>query len=229
MSKKSGKTIALAVIGASGRMGREICTLAQENKKFDLAAEVSGSSWKIKNKIDVAIEFSSPAGLLQSIEWCVQNKVPLVSGTTGLGDVHKKQLKAAAQKIPLLYSANMSLGIAVMTAMLEPLRAVEDWDFQIEEAHHALKKDKPSGTALLLDQKLSSVLGRKLPPTNSVRGGGIPGIHQVWAMGPEEVLTIQHTAFHRKVFARGALRAALWLFDKGKPGLYDLSDLYKVN
>lgn len=228
MSKRTRKTIDLAIVGASGKMGQEIIALANEDKHFHVTAEVSDSKWKIKNNVDVVIEFSSPQGLSETISWCRQNKKALVSGTTGLTEVQKKELKAAAKTIPVLYSANMSLGIAVMSAMLEQLKAIEDWDFQIEEAHHSQKKDKPSGTALLLEHKLSATLGRKLPPTHSLRGGGIPGIHQVWAMGPEEILVLQHTAFNRKVFARGALRAARWLFDKGTPGLYDLTDLYKV-
>lgn len=229
MSKKSGKTVRLAVIGASGKMGQEILSLARDDKSFSVVAEVSDKGWKVKSPVDVVIDFSTPKGLRAAIDWCLENKTSLVSGTTGLTPADRKQLEKAAKSIPVLYSGNMSLGIAVMSAMMEKFRAVEDWDFQIEEAHHNQKKDKPSGTALLLEKRLSAVLGRDLPPTHSLRGGGIPGIHQVWAMGPEEVLILQHTAFDRKVFARGALRAARWLFDKAKPGLYDLSDLYKVN
>ena len=85
----------------------------------------------------------------------------------------------------------------------------------------------PSGTALLLQEQLTKVAGRPLPAPNSIRGGGTPGIHTVWAMGEEEALVVQHIAYDRKVFARGALTAARWLFDKKQPGLYDLSDLYK--
>ncbi len=228
MSQKSRKTIALAIVGAHGRMGKEICSLAAQDQNFSLVAEISRSGWSMKRPVDIFIEFSTPQGLLETLEWCVHHNKPLVSGTTGLNSSMKRRLKAAAKKIPILHSANMSLGIAVMSAMLENLKAVSDWDFQIEEAHHTHKKDRPSGTALLLGQKLSAAVGSTLPPVNCIRGGGIPGIHQIWAMGPEEVLVLQHTAFNRTVFARGALRAARWLFDKAKPGLYDLSDLYKV-
>lgn len=229
MSKRAGKTVKLAVIGACGKMGREIVALAADDKSFTVTAEVCEKKWNIENPVDVVIDFSTPDGLSAAVDWCVYHKTALVSGTTGLTAAHRKRLDKASNVIPILYSGNMSLGVAVMSAMLEKFGAIGDWDFQIEEAHHTQKKDRPSGTALLLEKKLSSVLGRKLPPTNSLRGGGIPGIHQVWAMGPEEVLILQHTAFNRKVFARGALRAARWLFDKAKPGLYDLSDLYQVN
>ena len=138
-----------------------------------------------------------------------------------------KNMEKAGAKIPILYSANMSMGIAALSAMLSCLQPLSNWDFQIEEAHHNQKKDKPSGTALLLQRELEKVLGRKVPEPNAVRGGGIPGIHQVWVMGEDEALTLQHTAFNRKVFARGAVNAARWLFDKKQPGFYELSDLYK--
>ncbi|MBX3020519.1 MAG: 4-hydroxy-tetrahydrodipicolinate reductase [Bdellovibrionales bacterium] len=228
MSKKSGKNIKLAVVGASGRMGSEIMALAGD-AGFEVTAKLDkAKSWGVKaREVDIVVDFSLPAGFDQALNWCVENRKPFVSGTTGLSDKQRKQLKQAAKHIPILYSANMSVGIAVLSAMLEQFRALEDWDFHIDEVHHNQKKDRPSGTALLLDEKLGAVLDRKLPAPNSIRGGGVPGIHQVWAMGPEEVVVLQHTAFNRKVFARGALKAARWLFDKAKPGLYDLSDLYK--
>jgi 4-hydroxy-tetrahydrodipicolinate reductase len=228
VSKKTGKIIKLAVVGASGRMGQEILALITEDKGFQIVTKVSSKEDKFKGPVDVVVDFSTPKGLDRALSWCVENGSSLVSGTTGLSAADQRKIKKAARSIPILYSGNMSLGIAVMTGMLEKFRAIEDWDFQIEEAHHSQKKDKPSGTALLLESKLTSVLGRKLPPTHSLRGGGIPGIHQVWAMGPDEAVILQHTAFNRKVFARGALRAARWLFDKARPGLYDLTDLYKV-
>lgn len=229
MSKKSGKTqIKIALAGSSGRMGREIQALAV--KEFSVAAEVNGpKDWsKVKaENVDVVVDFSTPDGLEEALRWAVAEKKPFVSGTTGLTEKVFKSLEKAGSKIPVLYSANMSMGIAALSAMLSNLKALGDWDFQIEEAHHNQKKDKPSGTALLLQRELEKVLGRKIPEPNAVRGGGIPGIHQVWVMGEDEALTLQHTAFNRKVFARGALNAARWLFDKKQPGFYELSDLYK--
>jgi 4-hydroxy-tetrahydrodipicolinate reductase len=211
-------------------MGAQIIDLAKEDSEFKVAAQISSAkSWALDARaIDVVIEFTDPSGCAQALNWCVKHKKPLVSGTTGLSEKDGAALKTAARKIPLLHSANMSLGIAVMSAMLDSLGTLKDWDFQIEEVHHRRKKDAPSGTALMLDQRLAQAIGQKLPRPNSVRGGGVPGIHQIWAMGEDEVLTLQHTAFNRKVFARGALQAARWLFDKKQPGLYDLSDLYKM-
>jgi 4-hydroxy-tetrahydrodipicolinate reductase len=231
MPKKTGKTLRVALAGAGGRMGREIRELIGESSGFKLVASVDGGSdWKRckATDVDVVIDFSTAEGMRQATRWCVEQGKALVSGTTGISATDRSQMVKASAQIPLLYSANMSLGIAVLGAMFKAFGPISEWDFQIEEAHHGLKKDRPSGTALLLQDQLTKVLGRPLPEPHAIRGGGIPGIHQVWAMGPDETLILQHTAFQRKVFARGALKAASWLFDKKQPGLYDLSDLYKM-
>ncbi len=230
MSRKTRKALRVAVVGSTGRMGQEICNLISADQRFQLAAEINSEGWtKVQaEKIDVVIEFSSPKGVVAATKWCVKNRVCLVSGTTGLSRVQMGSLKSAGKKIPLLYSPNMSLGIAAMNSMLAHFQNLPTWDFHVEEVHHKLKRDKPSGTALLLDQRLADVTGKKLPAPNSVRGGGVPGIHQVWAMGEDEVILLQHWAFQRRVFARGALAAAAWLFDKKSPGLYDLQDLYAI-
>lgn len=229
MPAPTRKNLKVALAGAAGRMGQEIQLLAPESRIQIVHAIEGNKDWtKVSERaVDVVVDFSSPAGLTQALKWCVENRKPLLTGTTGFSTELNHRLRRASAKIPILYSANMSLGIAVMMAMFNSFAGLEDWDFQIEEAHHSLKKDKPSGTALLLQEKLAQVAKRKLPPPNSIRGGGIAGIHQVWAMGPDEAIVVQHTAFHRKVFAQGAVRAARWLFDKKAPGLYDLSDLYK--
>lgn len=228
MSKKSRADLKIALVGASGRMGTEIEKLAEKagcrvTFRVDAAKDWKKASAK---DVDLVVDFSSPEGLEQALVWCLDHDKPIVSGSTGLVARQHKQLKAAAKQIPVLYSGNMSLGIAVFSRMMKSLAAIKDWDFQIEEAHHNQKKDRPSGTALLLQDKLKETVGPNVPDPQSLRGGGIPGIHTLWAMGPEETLTITHTAFNRQVFARGALRAARWLFDKKQAGLYDLSDLY---
>lgn len=224
MSGHARNAVRLALVGAEGKMGQEIQKLGLIAAKIN-----SEKDWKkvAAKDVDVVVDFSSPEGLQGALKWCVAQNKPLVSGSTGLSSGDHKAIKAAAKKIPILYSGNMSLGIAVFSAMIKSLGAIKDWDFQIEEAHHNQKKDKPSGTALLLQDKLKATVGSKVPEPQSFRGGGIPGIHTLWAMGPAETLTITHTAFNRTVFAKGALTAALWLFDKKQAGLYDLSDLYK--
>lgn len=227
MPKATRKSIKLGVLGASGRMGREIVALAAGEGLTVVAELGRKTKWPEPGELDVVIDFSLPEGFREALQWCTKHKIPLVSGTTGLTPRDRQTLTRAAKTIPILYSANMSLGIAVLSAMLPKLKSLAGWDFHIDEVHHRAKKDKPSGTALLLNERLEQALGAKLPTPNSVRGGGVPGIHQIWAMGPEEVLVLQHTAFNRSVFARGALNAARWLFDKDQPGLYDLTDLYK--
>ena len=211
-------------------MGQEISALASSEVKVG-ASITNAEQWaKVKpDEVDVVVDFSSPEGLSGALDWCLKNKKPLVSGTTGLKPADILKMKKASAKIPVLHSGNMSLGIAALMVMIESVKALSDWDFQVEEAHHKQKKDRPSGTAMLLQGKLEKTLGRKLPAPNAIRGGGIPGIHQIWAMGEDEALVLQHTAFNRKVFAQGALHAARWLFDNGAPGLYDLSDLYKIS
>lgn len=222
------RNLKLALVGGSGRMGQEIARLAREQGHEVVALMDPKGKWSDHaSAVDVVIDFSQPAGFRKALDHCVKAGLPFVSGTTGLTPADRKKLATAAKKIPVLYSANMSAGIAVLSAMLEKFRALGDWDFHVDEVHHNKKVDSPSGTALLLDDRLAKVLGRKLPKPNAIRGGGVPGIHQVWAMGPEEIVVLQHTAFNRGVFARGALKAAGWLFDKNAPGLYDLSDLYK--
>lgn len=230
MPKKSQSYLSVALVGASGRMGQEIQRLAQQERCKIVAAVETKKDWaNVKEaKPDVVVDFSTPAGLLEAIAWCSRNRIPLVSGTTGIGPKQRAAFKKAAKTIPIFYSSNMSQGIATTQTMLEQLATVKEWDFQVEEIHHCHKKDRPSGTALLLQQALVKAIGRTAPEILSIRGGGVPGTHSVLAMGPDETILIQHIAYNRGVFARGALKAARWLFDKTRPGFYDLGHLYKT-
>src|SRR6185312_3103862 len=130
--KSSGKTeLKIALSGAEGRMGQEVQALETVAAKIEAAAD-----WKALKPagVDIVIDFSTPEGLREAIEWCVKNQKPLVSGTTGITDKDRAALKKAGQKIPVLYSGNMSLGIAALMKLLESLGNLKDWDFQIEEA-----------------------------------------------------------------------------------------------
>jgi 4-hydroxy-tetrahydrodipicolinate reductase len=229
--KKSRKNlIRVALSGGSGRMGRAIKTLSRKNGVTIVASLNSSADWEnLKaSDVDLVVDFSTPQGLVEASKWCLKNKKRLVSGTTGGKPAQAAFLKKLSRKVPVLYSANMSAGIAATMAMIEAFRGLGEWDFKIDETHHKKKKDKPSGTALLLQRKLQSVVGRPLPKIKAFRRGDAPGIHQIWAKGPYETILLNHTAFNRKVFAQGALKACRWLFDKKAPGLYDLSDLYKM-
>ena len=230
------------LFGYSGRMGTEIVALAPE---YDFQI-TGGFSSQAKNSelkdvpkaltrvsdfsrldpaiCDSAIDFSLPELTAKVVSWCVRNHKPLVSGVTGLDELQKSLLEDAAKTIPVFWSSNMSVGIAVLERMLGHLQALEDFDFQIEEFHHHRKKDRPSGTALLLQAALAKAIEKPLPEPISIRGGGIAGMHRVFAMGEEEMLTFEHTAMNRRVFARGALRAAQWL-NSQPAGLYGMQDL----
>ena len=230
MSRKS-----LAIIGASGRMGAELLSLAVENG-FNVSTGVGRSRLAVgelalvdhvskldPSKVDVVIDFSLPELTNDVVAWCVANKKPLVSGVTGLSDEQQSKITQAAKTIATLWAPNMSLGVAVMSRMLSELANLKGFEFQIEELHHKRKKDRPSGTALFLQEKLEAAIGEKAPEPVSIRGGGIFGIHRVWAMGEEETITLEHNAMNRRVFARGALKAASWLLRQA-PGLYVLTD-----
>ncbi len=217
MSQRTRKNLRIKLIGADGRMGKAITALIRKSSDMKLS----------DIRPDVVIEFSSPQGLREAIQFCVQHKLPLVSGTTGITPQDRRLLKTAAKKIPILYAANMSLGVAVLRSMLHQFGRVPDWKFQMEEIHHTQKKDKPSGTAKMLAEELQRHVPVTRLPIRAIRRGKVPGTHQIEAIGPDEEILIRHIAHDRRIFARGAIRAARWLFDKGRPGLYDLPDLYE--
>jgi 4-hydroxy-tetrahydrodipicolinate reductase len=229
MSTKSQADLTVAVYGSSGRMGQEILKIAEHEKGWGTPIAVARNGWDdlATQKVDVVIDFSSPVGLMDAIQWCVKNQTPLVSGTTGLSSDDQKKMEAASARIPLLWSANMSLGVHVLAQALKNLAVLRDWDFQIEETHHHFKKDKPSGTALFLQNQLSQIFPKKeIPPPLSLRLGAVVGTHRVSAASEEELLVFEHQALSRAVFARGALTAGAWLAKrKGKAKLYQMADV----
>lgn len=223
----------ILIFGASGRMGQEIAEVIGEQKKMQLTYQVDKKKTEnfctlasvAAKKVDVVIDFSHADAVEDIIAFCVKEKVPLVSGTTGISKEIKAKLQKAAEKIPVLWSPNMSLGVAVLNKAIESLAALEEFDFQIEEVHHTKKKDAPSGTALLLQETLEQTVTRKPEAPISIRGGGVFGIHRIFAFGEEETLTFEHVALNRRVFARGAVKAAEKLAKK-KAGFYKLTDLF---
>jgi 4-hydroxy-tetrahydrodipicolinate reductase len=230
----------LAVIGLSGRMGCEILALATESSEFNFKVtagvarrreglgevRVVSRPEELKSEdCDVVIDFSLPEATPSVLEYCLAAKKPLVSGVTGLSQVHHEQFARAAKSIALLWSPNMSIGLNALAKALSHLKGLKEFDLQIEEIHHTRKKDAPSGTALFLQAELEKAVGRDLPEPMAIRGGGIVGLHRVLAMGEEEILTFEHQALNRRVFARGALHAARWLVDRD-PGLYKMGDVF---
>ncbi len=229
--------------GRSASLGRDAGVLAGTQP---LGVEVTSDLTAALAAADVAIDFSQADATRASIAACRAVRKPLLIGTTGFAaELTEPELDAAAGEIPLLIAPNTSLGVALLTALVrKAARALPaEFDVEIIEAHHRMKRDAPSGTALALARAAGE--GRGLPPAEApagtaagrigprrqgeiglavVRGGDIVGEHTVLFAGPGEELRLSHRAGDRAIFARGALRAALWL--RGQPpGRYDMSDI----
>ena len=228
--------INVMVAGASGRMGQEILKCLRENKNthpmigfsrsttegFEFSVQKMNQILEPK-KINLVIDFSLSEVMSTSLDFAVKNKIPYLCGITGLNPDQMKALKKAAKKIPVLWSPNMSIGVAFVNKILSQYQQLEGFDFQVEEFHHNKKKDRPSGTGILLQNTLSEAVQKKLPPVLSIRGGGIYGVHKIYAMSDEEVITLEHSALNRSVFAKGAVKVGLWLV-KQSAGMYSMSD-----
>jgi 4-hydroxy-tetrahydrodipicolinate reductase len=197
---------------------------------------------------DVVIDFSQPAAADNSIDHCAEDGIALVLGTTGLSDKQHEKIKAASEKTPIVYATNMSVGMNILFTQVGKIAAalLDDYDVEIVEQHHRFKKDAPSGSALTLAENICKTTGRKFPDSldlarsgkdalrqkgkigvHAVRAGDITGRHEVIFSTLGETVTLSHTAHTRDTFARGALRAALWLTDK-KSGLYSMTDVLGI-
>lgn len=232
-----------AVFGASGRMGTQLAQVGREAGHTPAVGfyyrnaptgyeQISNTlEARLIETVDCLIDFSLPESFKSHIKFAVENKKPLVSGVTGIEEAHLIELRDAAKIIPVLWSPNFSLGIALFKSLLAHCAKLRDeFDFQIEEIHHAQKKDVPSGTAKYLQETLKSNLpaGYPLPEPIAIRGGGVVGEHSLRLLGNYETLTIEHSVRDRKVFAVGALKAAAWLIAE-PPGLYSMDHVLKNN
>ncbi|MCL2033181.1 MAG: 4-hydroxy-tetrahydrodipicolinate reductase [Oscillospiraceae bacterium] len=241
--------------GAGGAMGRVVAEYARESGRFtvvagiDIITEQKDDFHVFKNLLDctvpadAVIDFSHPAALEPLLSAAVPRKLPVVIATTGLSSSQIAKIHKAAESIPVFFSFNMSLGISLMVELAKIAARVlgSDFDVEIMEKHHNKKIDAPSGTALMLADGVSSVLGddllyaynrnssRKPRGKNeigihSIRGGTIVGEHDILFAGKDEIITISHSAGSKKIFATGALSAAEYIAGKA-PGLYSMSDL----
>ena len=193
----------------------------------------------------VLIDFSSPAGAVAAARWGAENGVPCVICSTGLSAQDEAALEQAAGVIPVFRSANMSVGVNVLIELARHAARLlgSDFDIEIIEKHHRNKLDAPSGTALMIADAVNAESGGAYSYTydrhavrarrgdrelgiSSVRGGGIVGEHEVLFCGPEETVTVAHSAQSRGVFADGAIRAALFLAACA-PGYYTMTDLLR--
>lgn len=207
--------------GRSGRMGHVLEELIDEREDMTVVEEGE----------DVIIDFSNFQNFENVINRARANRVPLVVGTTALTEEHHRMIDEAATEIPVLQSANMSLGINLISGLLEQMVRVlgKDFDIAISERHHINKKDAPSGTALLLlDDLTREGYAKKEDITvNAYRGGTIPGDHEVMFMGLDENIEISHHALSRKIFGNGALVAANFVLGK-ENGRYTMRDVLGV-
>lgn len=242
--------------GCNGKMGKTLQKIISQESDMSVIAGIDPnmgdepvpfklyvSPLDCETKADVIIDFSRHDAIEDLLTYCLKAKVPVVIATTGLDDKELELIWKASEEIPVFHSANMSLGINVLSKMLKHAVPILEEDFNIEivEKHHNKKIDSPSGTALLLAnaineaavQKKEFVFGRhskndqcKITEMgiHSVRGGTIPGEHTVIFAGPDEVIELTHTAYSREVFAHGAIKAAKFIVNKSS-GLYSMEDM----
>ncbi len=218
------KKIKIGLFGGTGKMGFEFQRLIANSQEFELAFSVGrdlSNAWESAKKVDFCIDFSV-GGTVDAVRFCVKRKTPLISGATGLTESEFDQLKKAGRSIPVLWSANMSLGIAALRRAIQQLGILSEYHFSMEEWHHRHKKDQPSGTAKALASAMKQVIGSDVE-IHSVRAGGIFGMHTLSVIGDSEYLQFTHQALNRGVFAEGALKVVPWLI-KQNNGFYSLED-----
>lgn len=258
----------IVVHGSAGRMGQAVirCVLESTQARLTCALVKPGSgladepldrvfgalprnvdfstSFDPDVACDVLIDFSGPNAFDGAIALALERRVAFVSGSTGLREEQRAMLERAAQTIPVLWSANFSLGVAMLTrAVRRVAAALPDWDCDILEIHHKRKEDAPSGTALELGHAVAEGRGHALAnhavyarhghvgprkPDEigfaTLRGGDVVGEHTVIFAADGERLELTHRAGNRDIFARGALAAAVWLARR-EPGLYTLDQV----
>ena len=217
------------IFGESGRMGQEVIKAVEKSPVLQLVGGFSSKKppTKLETSPDIVIDFSLPASLPVLYDFIKTHKSCLVSGTTGFTDSQFLDLQKLGSSTPVFWAANMSFGIYLMSELTKTLARYQHfYDYHVEEVHHIHKKDKPSGTAIIIEnaaKKSTSQLG----PTISHREGEVFGIHRFIASSVNERLEICHEAHNRGLFAQGAVDISLWLSEK-PPGFYQMEDFFKT-
>lgn len=208
------------LIGSSGRLGSEVKTVFTENNhELVYSYALEGESKIVKP--DILIDCSLPEVFNKTISLEKEFNVPLVIATTGLSSLQLQTLKELSNSIPVVQSYNYSVGIQILLKLTSITHEkLPDWDVEIEETHHRFKKDKPSGTAKMIQ---NIFMGKKIN-VSSLRLGNIAGDHIVHFGGLGEVISIKHSATSRRTFAEGILKAAEFVLQK-KNGIYTFSDV----
>ncbi|RKD32437.1 4-hydroxy-tetrahydrodipicolinate reductase [Thermohalobacter berrensis] len=251
--------IKVIINGCNGKMGQVLSEQIEQCEDMKVVAGIDRSPDKFKNnypvykdifefreEADVIIDFSNPYYLPGLLDYGIEKKIPLVIATTGFSSKDIKDMEAASEKIPIFYSANMSLGINVLVNLVKKAANVlaDSFDIEIIEKHHNKKIDAPSGTAYMIANKINEeldnskeyVFGRYTKKDrrrkneigiHAVRGGTIVGEHSIIFAGSNEVIEIKHSAQSKKIFANGSIKAARFIIDKNK-GLFDMEDLMNI-
>ena len=235
--------------GCCGHMGQVISDLVEKDTNAEIVAGIDvtdkgNTSYPVftdihecKTEADVLIDFSSAKAADALLDYCVERSLPVVLCTTGLSEEQLAKVEETAKKIPVLKSANMSLGINTLMKLIQDaakVLATAGFDMEIVEKHHRLKLDAPSGTALALADSLNEAMDNRSQRRqqrddkeigiSAVRGGTIVGEHEVIFAGTDEVIEFKHTAYSKAIFGKGAIEAAKYL--AGKPaGRYDMADV----
>ncbi|MCK5580354.1 MAG: 4-hydroxy-tetrahydrodipicolinate reductase [Candidatus Omnitrophica bacterium] len=238
--------IKLAVTGCQGRMGQRITHLALEDDAFTVQTLLEHKDHpKVNEKIndiiistsvdalkgnDVIIDFTTPESTLANIEACVSHGVKMVIGTTGFTPEQIDTIHKAAETIPIVFASNMSIGVNILFKLAQTLAQVapDMYKVTMTEAHHIHKKDAPSGTAKTLAEHVEQNSSHKVENIESIREGEIIGDHKVFFESPEDIITIDHHAKNRDIFAKGSLVAAKFLTNKEK-GLFNMQDVLGLN
>lgn len=246
----------IIMVGCNGRMGQMIAGIVAEDDEVQIVAGIDVVDNRENGfpvfteidacdvKADVIIDFSSANGFEKRMDFAARTGIPIVECSTGMSEEQLAYMNRTSEKVAVLKSANMSLGINLLMKLLKEAASKlcgEGFDVEIVEKHHNKKLDAPSGTALALADSVNEAAGGELSYVYdrsqvrqqreknelgivAVRGGTIVGEHEVIFAGQDEVITFQHTAYSRAVFAKGSVTAAKYL--KGKPaGMYDMADV----
>lgn len=246
----------IIMLGCNGRMGQMITDMVKQDDECMIVAGIDivdnrDNGYSVYTKLadcdveaDAIIDFTSATDFESRMDYAVDKQIPIIECSTGLSEEQMDYLKKASEKVAVLKSANMSLGINLLMKLLKEAAvklAGDGFDVEIVEKHHNQKLDAPSGTALALADSINEAMDdryeyiydrsqvrqkrdKKELGISAVRGGTIVGEHEVIFAGTDEVITFKHTAYSRAVFAKGSITAAKYL--KGKAaGLYDMSDV----
>lgn len=241
VTRSPGLPVRIGLFGASGRMGLAIAEAAVASEEVEVVNFMNFAG----GEPDVLLDFTAPSALEANLERALAAGKPILIGTTGLAEEQQARIGKAAERIPVLQAANTSLGVNLLAYLVREAaaRLGPDWDVEIMEMHHRMKADAPSGTALLLGRAAAEGRGVELGEVSdrgrdgitgprqvghigfaALRGGSVAGEHQLIFATEGERVELGHRAESRVVFARGALRAALWLHGRA-PGRYTMADV----